>query len=172
MGIDYYNTWINTLSQIEGMPDMTDEEVDEIVKGLLLKDKIEPYSFLSNYISFTVGRELTNDEKSQMDSEMEKNFKPTSSIKRFWNHPLIDACVSFAAEYPIWFIVGYPDVILWFYTMNKPENRNETIDRLNRQIFTPRGRDNPAFLVRLVAAYKESMKKKLETSRRKSFFGF
>ena len=171
MNTDNYINWIDILSQIEGMPEVTAEEVDEIVGGFLLKDKIDSYSFLSNYISLSVGRDLTNEEKSQMDPEMASHFKPTPSIKRLWNHPLMESCVTFAAEYPIWFVIGYPDVVLWFYTMNRPENRNKQIDRLNKQIFTPRGRGNPAFLTRLVATYSESTKSKLETSRKRRLFG-
>ena len=172
MAIDYYISWKNTLNQIEVMSNVPVNEIDEIIRKFLLYDDISLFSFLSNYISFTTGRDLTSSEKAQMDSEMSRNYNPTTSIKEFWDSPLLSHKTSFAAEFPIWFIAGYPDVILWFYNSANNKVKSSVIDRLILQTFNPKGKESNAFLRSLIDAYKQSTHNKLETHFKKGLFKF
>jgi hypothetical protein len=155
-----YEIWLELLGK-EGLSVASDETVEEIIKELLIPDKISPIFFINNYRLLLSGGMPSYQDLFRKDKPQE----PTSSLKHFVSP------INRAPAFPLWFVATYPDVLAWFHDWQEDCLRRHNYDttavgdeKINDKDFIDNnGQFIPNYLKKIVIAFKNQTGKGLET---------
>lgn len=163
-----HDLWTSFLGP-EDLSVASGDALDEIIRTLLVADRIDPWLFIANYEA--IERQGAMSARAFLGGAEDK--EPTRSARELLS-PL-DRPLAM----PLWFLAAYPDVVVWqqaqFERCVDEEEATELMgnllgvdfgdpDRIADDIYDAHGKNRPHLLRNLVASYKAATGKTLEVA--------